>query len=128
MYLDDKIIGHPKLIRAGQLVGRNGVSRAFMLYVTGLVHARQYLTDGVLKDSLVTSYRFDKDPLRVALALCHNSVNLWHQEPGGYRIHDYLDYNKSAEQIKHQQQVTRDRVTRWRATNARQSPGGNGRA
>ena len=126
IYLDDRLIGHPKLIQAGQLVGRNGVSRALHLYLVGLVHARKYLTNGFVSAQVVADCRTVESPLRVAGCLCSEQVLLWHRQPGGYQIHDFLKYNKTAEEVKHQQQVTRDRVAKWRALHPRLTNGGNG--
>jgi hypothetical protein len=124
--VDEKLLEHPKLIRAGQLVGRNGVSRALHVYLAGLVHARKYLTNGFVGTPVVTSWTFCEKPVAVAWALCHESVSLWHHEPEGYRIHDYLKYNDTADEVKHKQQLTRERVAKWRALHSRQAHGSNG--
>lgn len=124
--VDEKLLEHPKLIRAGQLVGRNGVSRALHIYLAGLAHARKYLTNGFVGTPVVTSWKLCERPVAVATALCHESVTLWHKEPGGYRIHDFLKYNDTADEVKHKQELTRVRVAKWRALHPRQSPGGNG--
>jgi hypothetical protein len=124
--VDEKFLEHPKLIRAGQLVGRNGVSRALHVYLAGLAHARKYLTNGFVGMPVVTSWRLCENPVRVATALCHESVTLWHPEPGGYRIHDFLQYNDDATEVKRKQQVTRQRVAKWRALHPRHIARGNG--
>ena len=126
--LDDKLIDHPKLIRAGQLVGRNGVSRALHLYLVGLVHAKRYLTNGFLGTPVVASWQVCENPVRVATALCHETVMLWECVPGGYQIHDYLKYNLTADEVKQKQEVTRKRVEKWRASHPRLTHGGNGGA
>jgi hypothetical protein len=53
-------------------------------------------------------------------------VLLWHEVPGGYQIHDYLRYNDTADEVKHKQELTRQRVAKWRALHPRHMPGGNG--
>ena len=126
MIVDEKLLEHPKLIRAGQLVGRNGVSRALHLYLVGLVHARKYLTNGFVNEQVVVSCRTVESPLRVAGCLCHEQVSLWHHQPGGYQIHDYLRYNDTADEVKHKQELTRQRVAKWRASHPRLTQGGNG--
>ena len=125
--VDEKLLEHPKLIRAGQLVGRNGVSRALHIYLAGLVHARKYLTNGFVGTPVVTSWQLCESPVRVATALCHETVSLWHHVPGGYQIHDYLRYNDTADEVKHKQELTRQRVAKWRAVHRPLAPGGNGR-
>lgn len=119
IYLDDRILGHPKLIRAGQLIGRNGVSRALHLYIAGLAYAQTYITDGFVSEALVTRYAFVSDPLRVANALTNESVRLWHRVEGGYRIHDYHEYNDDAGKVAHKKALTRARVARWRSRHLR---------
>lgn len=115
IYLDDRLLSHPKLLRAGSLIGRNGVSRAFTLYVAGIGYARTYLTNGKVSPEFVESFSVDSDPKRVANALADRSVLLWHREGDGYRIHDFTDWNDSAEKVKQQREKTRLRVARWRA-------------
>ena len=124
--VDEKLLEHPKLIQAGQLIGRNGVSRALHLYLVGLVHARKYLTNGFVSAQVVAGCRTVESPLRVAGCLCSEQVLLWYRQPGGYQIHDYLQYNKAADEIKHEQQVTRERVAKWRALHPRRTHRGNG--
>jgi hypothetical protein len=119
IYLDDRILTHPKLIRAGQLIGRNGVSRALHLYITGLAYAQAYITDGFVNDALITRYAFDNDPLRVAKALANESVRLWHRVEGGYQIHDYHEYNDDAAKVERKKALTRARVARWRSRHNR---------
>jgi hypothetical protein len=123
IYLDDRILGHPKLVRAGQLVGRNGVSRALHLYIVGLVHAQTYITDGFVNDALVSGFPFDSDPLRVAKALANDTVRLWHRADGGYRIHDYHEYNDDAAKVERKKALTRARVARWRSRHLRLTDG-----
>ena len=124
IYLDDRILTHPKLMRAGELIGRNGVSRALHLYLVGLAHAKRYLTNGFVTELVVSSCPGCEKPVRVATALCHESVTLWHPCAGGFQIHDYLDYNDTAEEVKRKQQVTRERVAKWRALHPRLTHGG----
>lgn len=123
IYLDDRILEHPKLIQAGQLIGRNGVSRALHLYIAGLAYAQTYITDGFVSDAVVTRYGFVSDPLRVAYALTNERVRLWHRVEGGYRIHDYHEYNNDAAKIEHKKALTRARVARWRARHLRLTDG-----
>jgi hypothetical protein len=126
IYLDDRILTHPKLMRAGELAGRNGVSRALHLYLIGLVHAKRYLTNGFIDAQVVRECRAVSAPILVARCLSDARVLLWHHQPNGYQIHDYLDYNETSDEVKRKQQVTRERVARWRAQHPRLTHGGNG--
>lgn len=62
-------------------------------------------------------------------------AGLWHKEPDGYRVHDYLDYQPSADDVKEQKarerEATRERVRRHRARKkagdvSGRRPNGNG--
>jgi len=119
VYLDDRLFGHPKIRRLGDLIKPYGRARGFMFYAASVNYCRAYLTDGLVPVDFVTSYVDDPSPGRLADGLC--AVELWHREPGGYRIHDFHDWNDPAETVKRQRAATRERVARWRAR------GGNGR-
>jgi hypothetical protein len=94
--LDDKFPRHPKVLQAGPL--------AAWLYVCGLVYCGQFLTDGVVPKAVVpTLADFGSVPGAPSIAELVEqllSVGLWERVPGGYRIHDYLDYNPSREAVR----------------------------
>lgn len=98
IYLDEKITEHPKLLRAGDLVGVHGVPRAFYVFVSGIRYARQHLTDGVLPAAFVRTLNGETQPDRVVKALI--SAGLWDKVEGGYAIHDFLDWNRRASTVK----------------------------
>lgn len=121
--IDDQFARHPKVMQAGPLAG--------WLYVAGLCYASQYLTDGFIPHGAVPtladfshiSYETggvpglfsageDADPRD--LAACLAEVGLWEPVEGGYRIHDYLDYNPSAEEVRAQRRQSAERQARWR--------------
>jgi hypothetical protein len=119
IYLDDEIANHPKMLRAGAVVGGdNGRGCALSVYVGGLGYSRHHLTDGFVPTEYVKACGLVADPLSVATALVR--AKLWHKCPRGFRIHDYHDHNKSSAKIK------RDRQ-RWRDEKRRQRHAGNGR-
>lgn len=121
IYLDDRILGHPKIVRAGELLGRNGVSRAFLLFVAGIAYARTYVTDGHIPVTFIERYTDDDDPALVAKTLADKRVGLWHRNADGYRIHDFHDWNETAAAVTRKREVTRVRVARWRAQRRKQS-------
>jgi hypothetical protein len=119
LYLDDRLPTHPKLFQAGKLLGVNGIAHALYLYLAGLAYAREHLTDGFVPDQFVIGNSLIREPKQVARALASRKVLLWHRVPGGYQIHDFLDYNPSASKTKALR-------AEWRKKKAAQRRGGNG--
>jgi hypothetical protein len=100
--LDEQFRHHPKIVQAGAV----GIA----MYVCGLSYAAEYLTDGfVSRQAVRTLIDLDDvifvgmhdsdsiDPIDVAHRLV--DLGLWDEAPGGFRIHDYLDYNPSKVQV-----------------------------
>lgn len=101
---DDKLANHPKIRRAGQLLG-GGDGHAITLGVFHwlLSYCNEYFTDGFIADEILASSPVCRRPLKVAKALIDCSVRpegagLLHKVPGGYEIHDYHDWNPTAEE------------------------------
>lgn len=89
--VDDRLQFHPKRIE----VGFAGIG----LFVLGLSYVASYGTDGFIPDLWVEAQvgqekGADKLPPRLVAA------GFWQRTEGGYRVHDYLDYNMSAAQWK----------------------------
>lgn len=101
--LDDGFLTNPKIIRAG-LEGR-------ALYVAGLCYCAGGLTDGVIPREALAKLAMLADVVKPAKAAAHLvSIGLWEPEGGGYRVHDYLQYQLSAEAVRKE----RERVAEWR--------------
>lgn len=106
--LDDQFADHPKVIEAGPL--------AAWLYVCGLTYCSRLLTDGFIPGAQVRRLADVKAPETLAQRLV--AVGLWEACDGGYRVHDYFEY-----------QPTRDRVLATRTVRAEAgSLGGKQRA
>jgi hypothetical protein len=88
--LDDGFGEHPKIIKAGSLAG--------WLYVMGLGYCNRNLTDGFIPIGMVTRLTDLDDACRLAERLV--DAGLWEATGGGYRVHDYLDYQPSREQAE----------------------------
>lgn len=114
IYLDDRLPTHPKILRAGALLG-NRTGDAFLLYVVGISYARNQLTNGFLPDTFVTSCGLVATPQAVANALSNRGVRLWRKVRGGYQIHDYLDFNPKASEVKRKRAQDRKRKALERA-------------
>lgn len=95
--LDDQFADHPKVTEAGPL--------AAWLYICGLTYCSRLLTDGFIPAAQVRRLADVKSPDALAHRLV--TVGLWEACEGGYRIHDYFDY-----------QPTRERVLSTRAVRA----------
>jgi len=115
IYLDEKLPTHPKIFKAGAMLGPDGPAQALALFVAGIGYAREHLTDGYLPDGFVSSCGLVQTPQSVAKALASRSVRLWHRRRGGYQIHDFEDWNRKASQVKEKREKERQRKASWRA-------------
>jgi hypothetical protein len=80
---------------------------ASWLWVCGLVYANTYLTDGfVPSDGLSAVWPWSRAG-RYAARLVQ--VGLWDKVKDGYTIHDYKDFNPSAQTIKIKREIDRKR-------------------
>src|SRR5215831_1543829 len=111
--LDHKMTAHPKIIAAAAtLGGQTALARVIALVVDGLCYSDAFLTDGYIPRGVVAQSKVTPQPLVVAHAL--TTAKLWHRVNGGFRIHDYGDYNKSADEVKETQRKWREKKRRQR--------------
>jgi hypothetical protein len=85
--LDDQFADHPKIVACGPL--------ASWLYVCGLGYCCRLLTDGFIPEGQVRKLADVEDAKGLAENLVE--VNLWERCDGGYRVHDYHDYQPTRE-------------------------------
>ena len=74
---------------------------AAFLYIAGNGFCNEYLTDGFISDTDIETVAFNaflRNPKKAVEALM--IAGLWDRVRGGYKIHDYLDYNKSKKEIE----------------------------
>ena len=114
--IDDQFADHPKVLEVGPL--------AECLFVRGLTYASRYLTDGFVPASHLRRMG-DLNAIEEAGKLV--AAGLWHEAENGYRIHDYLDYQPSAEKVKAEREAARERMEKARsakrdANNDKRSP------
>jgi hypothetical protein len=119
LYIDDAFSSHPKILKAGAVIGRNGEALALAMYVHGLTYARKHHTDGFIPDEFIRSCVAFVSPVEIARVLTDRRVRLWERRAGGYLIHDYHDWNRKASEIKEQRE-------KWRTKKAAQRRGNNG--
>ena len=125
--IDDRIVDHPKMFAAARHLGRRGHARAFGVYMAGLCYANGHLTDGYLAESVVQSFKIDRTPTEVAAVLAFPEVGLWEVVAGGWRIHDYHQFNPKASDVKEKLAADRDRKREERAAkNGPRNGGSNG--
>lgn len=102
--IDDQFADHPKVLQAGPL--------ASWLYVCGLTYSGRYLTDGWIPSAQVRKLADVDDAAMLADRLV--AVGLWEPVDGGYLIHDYHDYNPTAEKVKADRAAAAKRQAEWR--------------
>lgn len=115
--LDDQFGFNPKVIAAG----KDGK----LAYVMALTYSASQLTDGFIQDAalpMIAVMAETEDMQTTAARLV--KVGLWERVEGGYVIHDYLDYNPSAEETKTKREAAARRQAEWRAKHRDK---GNGR-
>lgn len=108
--LDDNIEDHPKFV---------GLSNdAFALWVRGIGYCRRNLTDGFIPEAAAASRARSKDPKKTIAELTAPPVGLpdssplWVKVPGGYRVHDYLQWNPSKADVEAKVQANREKGRR----------------
>lgn len=98
--------GHRKTMVAGD--------RAMWLHVCGLLYSNEHLTDGfIAREVLPAVSPASKSPERLVPKLI--DADLWHPVDGGWQIHDYLDAQRSADEIRGKRSKDADRKAQERA-------------
>lgn len=87
--LDDEFYDHPKVLRVSLA--------ATGLYALCLSYAARKMTDGALPANAVRRLAGDEMWEALAEQLVH--VGLWEREHDGFRIHDFLAYNRSKAEV-----------------------------
>jgi hypothetical protein len=85
LQIDDGFADHPKIDDLSDA--------AFRAHVRALCHCAKHLTDGTFPKT--AGERFARPKVRKELL----TSGLWVEVPGGYEIHDYLDWNDSREKV-----------------------------
>ena len=119
--LDDAILDNPKIIAAGPL--------GFALHVAAIVWCARNLTDGLIPKRKVASLLdlpslqvSETNKVRVLHSLTADDVasdlvrlRLWHdRDDEYYEVHDFLQYNRSRQQVLDARDRTRQRVEKHR--------------
>ena len=126
--LDDRFAQHPKVVAAGPL--------AMAMQVAALGYCNRELTDGFVPRAIAKTlldFEVERDGklyrLGYSCGMAGEDVEaswvidsliatgMWEEVPGGYRIHDFHDYQPSREQALREREQTKQRVRAWRARN-----------
>jgi hypothetical protein len=107
--MTDEFWTNPKLERLSD--------KAYRLYVRSLGYCAQHLTDGLLDATALRT-------LGATQRLCDElvtpmrpgEVGCWKPVPGGYAIHDYLEYNPSRERVMEKRQIDAERQSKRRGS------------
>lgn len=114
---DDQYPDHPKIVEVGPL--------GMALHIAATCYCARYLTDGFVPSAMISRLiSFDGIQVisnGVSNAVTNNQVTnelvrvgLFEVVEGGYRVHDYLEYNPPAEQIKAERLENARRQQEWR--------------
>lgn len=79
-------------------------AEAFRLHASGICHCARYLTDGLVKASVVPSLVPDYDRAYLTELV---KAELWAKKGDAYEIHDYLQWNRTKAQIKREVEAKR---------------------
>lgn len=93
--LDDLMPENPKVLRAGPGAG--------WLHVCALAYCNRNLTDGHVPATALRRLADLEDPAREAERLVE--AGLWDEVEDGYEIHDYLDFQPSAAEVRKQRET-----------------------
>ena len=104
--LDDGSHAHPKFL------GLNPA--AIGLWCMGLSYCASQL-DGLILSAQVPRLVATSPARARRLACALVKVGLWDEDPNGFRMHDYLDYNPSREEVLRERAKIYTRVRRYRA-------------
>lgn len=85
---------------------------AFRLHVTAIIHATRDSTNGFMDGDFVRDLPRVRGTKKYIAELVERGV--WEEVDGGWEIHDYLDYNFSADQAERQRAKNRERQQRKR--------------
>lgn len=110
--LDDGFFRNPKVLR----VGRD----AKALYLAGLCYSGSSLTDGFIPTNATRGLAVDIEigsPKKAIAQLV--DAGLWVEVGDGFMIHDYLEFNQSAEKVHAIRDAAKDRMHRSRSQNVR---------
>lgn len=122
--IDDRMPRHPKMAAVGPL--------GFALDAAGICYVAEHLTDGFVPAGVVhglldmgevaTAFGVSSDEMVDLIVGRLVAVGRWEPEDGGgWWIHDYLDFNPSAAEVKERRDADAERKREMRESRTRRS-------
>lgn len=106
--VDDKFSEHPKVVEAGRHLGTYGRGRVIAVWLAAMCYCNRNYTDGFFDDATARTWTlYDKRPFDVALVMA--DAKLLKRVEGGFKFHDYQDYQPSADEVKAKKKKDRER-------------------
>jgi hypothetical protein len=92
---------------------------AWRMWGCGIVYCQFNLTNGFIPEHAIHAFGVRaKNKEAVAEELCRSLVPgkgpLWERAPGGYQVHDYLQWNESKEKVQRERSASKDRLQRFK--------------
>lgn len=106
--IDENALEHPKI--GGLPDG------AFRLWVQALAYCQKFLTDGYVPDHAVRSLLAYSPRRRAAL----ERTGLWDAAESGIRVHDYLEWNDSRQDVLEKRDAAKERMRNAREKRSRE--------
>jgi hypothetical protein len=107
--VDDNAPHHKKMLAAGDV--------ACWLWICGLAYCQRHMTDGLITPEAVPFLGCKGWKAAVSKLV---ASGLWVEEGTGYRVHDFLHWNDSAEVRRQKIRDGNERVTRFREARKRE--------
>jgi hypothetical protein len=111
--VDDSFHSHPKVLATSPA--------ALGLWVVAGAWSGANLTDGFVPDSALQRLLPDSAELAAVLV----TAGLWRRAKGGYRFHDWGDYNPNSSDVKKERDAARERMRNLRAKRKPAGQSGN---
>src|SRR6187397_2136015 len=92
---------------------------AFRLWIAGLSHCQEHLTDGEIRREHFPLLPIRKVKPAAIKELCAPVLGksaLWVQTADGFRVHDYFAWNERAVDVLRKRAEKRARMEKWRKT------------
>lgn len=107
--VDEHFPEHQKVMHAGAQLGAQGPGRVIAVWLPCSCYANRVLTNGFVPEQVIKGWTmYDRRPLDVAYAMSlplpDGSAGLMERAAGGFRLHDYLEYQPAAADVKAQRE------------------------
>ncbi len=91
---------------------------AFRLWMHALCWSKEHLTDGFIPAAMLPTLhpRGRKVVTELLAVMVPDKGPLWHEVEGGYRIHDYAEWQETKDRVQERRQQWRERKSRSRVT------------